>query len=131
MNIENLVKNNNNINNKNIPPTFNKNTQIDFSGLGILFGLAIQSIALFPLIFKVSSTKNAETISFLTPILFLFSFILFSIISFTKKYYLPLIIFFIGIVSSSILLVQKYLYEKQKDLKAQPSVFDLKSLNLN
>jgi len=130
MNIEHLVKNNNN-NYRNNNPNFNKYTEIDYSGLGILFGLAIQSIALFPIIIKVSVTKNAETISFLTPILFLSTFILFSIISFTKKYYLPLIIFFIGIISSSILLVQKYLYEKQKDLKEHPSVFDLKSLNLD
>lgn len=104
--------------------------KIDYSGLGILFGLTIQAFALIPLIIRVAKTKSANDISYVTPIMFIFSFIIFSVISFSKQYYLPLVIFLVGIVTSTLLLVQKVMYERNRDLKNETNVFDLKKLKL-
>jgi len=113
------------MNNNNIEITnfTQKNIKIDYSGLTILFGLGLQAVALIPLIARISLVKSAEEISFLTPILFLFTFIMFSVIAFTKKYYIPLIIFFIGIATSSVLLAQKFMYERSKEKKTQGPLF--------
>jgi len=117
MNIQNF-----NFNKKNGQ---SKNILVDYSGIGILFGMTIQAFALIPIIVKVAQKKTAEEISFVTPVMFLFSFIIFGVISLAKKFYLPLIIFVIGIVTSAMLLVQKLMYEKYKnDLNSAP-IFDL------
>lgn len=93
----------------------NSSPRVDFSGIGILAGLTLQAFALLPLIFSVAQKKSAEEISILTPIIVLFSFIVFSIISFTKKNYIPLAIFIIGIIISTMLLVQKVMYDRSKN----------------
>jgi uncharacterized protein with PQ loop repeat len=121
------MENFNRRNNKNIVP------QIDYSGIGIIVGLAIQAFAILPLIIRVDKTKSAREISYFTPIMFFFSFILFSIISLTKGFYGTLIVFFIGMVFSSVLLAQKYIYEKNRKYENQKKelLFDLQKLKNN
>ena len=111
-------------NNKNIIP------EIDYSGIGIISGLAIQAFAILPLIIRVNKTKSAREISYFTPIMFFFSFILFSIISLTKGFYGTLIVFFIGMVFSGVLLAQKYMYEQNMKYKNKKNklIFDIKKL---
>jgi len=111
---------------KNAPKT--SYPKIDYSGLGILFGMIIQAFALIPIIIKVSINKSAQDISIVTPMMMLFSFILFSVISFIKKFYFPLLIFIIGIVVSGILITQKVLYETSVSRKNQAPVINLQSL---
>jgi len=111
---------------KNAPKT--SYPKIDYSGLGILFGMIIQAFALIPIIIKVSINKSAQDISIVTPMMMLFSFILFSVISFLKKFYFPLFIFIIGIVVSGILITQKVLFETSISQKNQAPVINLQSL---
>lgn len=108
-----------------------KSLKIDYSGLGILFGITVQAFALIPLIVRVHKTKSAEEISYFTPIMFLFAFILFSVISLSKEYYLPLIVFLVGIVASTMLLVQKIIYEREKLERKMAPVFDLNNVKLD
>jgi len=113
-----------NINRRNNIP------QIDYSGIGIIVGLAIQAFAILPLIIRVNKTKSAREISYFTPIMFFFSFILFSIISLTKGFYGTLFVFFIGMVFSGILLAQKYMYEQNLKYENRKNnlIFDIKKL---
>ena len=121
MNIENLNR-----------KSFKSNQiKIDYSGIGILVGITIQAFDILPLIIRVHQTKSAEDISYVTPIMFLLAFILFTIISLVKVYFVPLIIYFIGIIFSSILLAQKYIYEQKKKAfyTKRELVYDLKMFN--
>jgi len=120
-----------NIENLNKKSFKNNKIKIDYSGIGILVGITIQAFAILPLIIRVHQTKSAEDISYVTPIMFLLAFILFTIISLVKVYFVPLIIYFIGIIFSSILLAQKYMYEQKKKAfyTKRELVYDLKMFN--
>ena len=95
----------------NIP---NSNSSYDVVGLFILFAMLFKACAQIPIIIKVTQKKSAEDISIITPIMFLVSFLILTIISLVKRLYTPLLIFIIGIITSSILIIQKILYEKSK-----------------
>ena len=119
-----------NIENNNTFKNIKKSpVKLDYSGLFILIALSIQALALIPLVITVSKKKTAEEISMITPIMFLFSFIIFSVIAFTKQYFLPLIIFFIGIVLSAVLLIQKIMYERNKETTKNSPMFNLSELS--
>lgn len=95
----------------NIP---NSNSSYDVVGLFILFAMLFKACAQIPIIIKVTQTKSAEDISIITPIMFLVSFSILTIISLVKRLYMPLLIFTIGIITSTILIIQKLIYEKSK-----------------
>ena len=95
----------------NIP---NSNSSYDVVGLFILFAMLFKACAQIPIIIKVTQKKSAEDISIITPIMFLVSFLILSIISLVKRLYMPLLIFTIGIITSTILIIQKFIYEKSK-----------------
>jgi|SaaInlStandDraft_5_1057022.scaffolds.fasta_scaffold158952_2 hypothetical protein len=95
--------------NTNTPNVANK---LDYFGIGILVAMGLKCFALIPTIAQVAKTGTVEEISIVTPIFYTIAFLVLFIISFLKKYYIPMLLFIIGVVTAIILLVQKIIYEK-------------------
>lgn len=98
--------NNNEANNQVTKPQF------DYFGIGILVAMALKSFALIPTIAQVTKTGTLEEISIVTPIFFMVAFFILFVISFLKKYYIPMLLFIVGTITSIILLVQKIIYDR-------------------
>jgi len=92
----------------------NKASNINFIDVGIIFAMGLKVFSLVPTIVRISKTKSAEDISYFTPIMLLCAFIILAIICFIYKLILPFSILIVGIITSSILLVQKNMYENSK-----------------
>ena len=112
--------------NHNFMPN-NSKSSYDVVGLFILFAMLFKACAQIPIIIKVTQTKSAEDISIITPIMFLVSFLILTIISLIKRLFMPLLIFTIGIITSTILIIQKIIYEKSKNRNSTKSKNNSKS----
>ena len=88
--------------NTNTPNVANK---LDYFGIGILVAMGLKCFALIPTIAQVAKTGTVEEISIVTPIFYTIAFLVLFIISFLKKYYIPMLLFIIGVVTAIILLV--------------------------
>jgi len=105
----------NNPNNLNFQNLTSPNSSYDTLGLLILIAMLIKACAQIPLIIKITQSKSAEDISIISPIMFLVAFSILGAISLTRRLYLPLLIFTIGIATSIILIIQVSMYEKSKN----------------
>lgn len=104
-----------NSNNLNFQNLSSATSSYDTLGLLILIAMLIKACAQIPLIIKITQSKSAEDVSIIMPIMFLVSFSILSAISLTRRLYLPLLIFTIGIATSIILIIQVSMYEKSKN----------------
>lgn len=104
-----------NLNIPNFQNLTSPNSSYDTLGLLILIAMLIKACAQIPLIIKITQSKSAEDISIITPIMFLVAFCILGAISLTRRLYLPLLIFTIGIATSIILIIQVSMYEKSKN----------------
>jgi len=104
-----------NSNNFNFQNLTSPNSSYDTLGLLILIAMLIKACAQIPLIIKITQSKSAEDVSIIMPIMFLVSFSILGAISLTRRLYLPLLIFTIGIATSIILIIQVSMYEKSKN----------------
>ena len=98
--------------------------KLDYFGIGILVAMGLKCFALIPTIAQVAKTGTVEEISIVTPIFYTAAFLVLFIISFLKKYYVPMLLFIIGVVTAIILLVQKIIYEKS-DKNNNPDIKDI------
>ena len=92
--------------------TANGKPDFDYFGIGILVAMALKSFALIPTIAQVAKTGTLEEISIVTPIFYMIAFFILFVVSFMKKYYIPMLLFIVGVITSIILLVQKIIYER-------------------
>ena len=102
-------------NNFNFQNLTSPNSSYDTLGLLILIAMLIKACAQIPLIIKITQSKSAEDVSIIMPIMFLLSFSILGAISLSRRLYLPLLIFTIGIATSIILIIQVSMYEKSKN----------------
>lgn len=100
---------------ENSQPVGNSSSQYNYVNIGILVSMGLKCIGLYPLIIKVAEKKTAEEISFVTPILFFLAFAIIFVISILKKFYIPAVLFFIGMVGGAILFVQKLVYHLSEE----------------
>lgn len=117
---------NNNFSNKSIPKNaaintnainpnankLNKTMEWDINNIIVVFAMLLIACGLIPLIVRVAKTQSAKDISYATPILFIIAFFLLLIVSAFKKIYAAFFIFLIGLIASIILLIQKYMHDK-------------------
>ena len=83
----------------------------------ILFAIFLTSFSFIPIIFEVMQQKLISNIPYVTIILILLTFLIYTFIAIVKKYYIHLFFYFIGLISISILLYLKIIYNNSNSIE--------------
>jgi hypothetical protein len=83
----------------------------------ILFAIFLTSFSFIPIIFEVIQQKLISNIPYISIILILLTFLIYTFIAIVKKYYIHLFFYLIGLISISILLYLKIIYNDNNTIE--------------
>lgn len=126
----NYMNNNsrNNMNYQNNKYDFSNDSGFTLSGFIILIAMALKTFALVPTIYNISKDKITKNISYITPAFLISAFGLLFFVALSKRYFVACLLLAVGIVANTILIAQKYQYERNPEPKYMENVKDYNKL---
>jgi len=83
----------------------------------ILFATFLTSFSFIPIIFEVYQQKIMSNIPYISLILIFITFLIYLFVAITKKYYIHLFFYLIGLLSISILIFLKIKYDNNNSIQ--------------